>query len=733
MIRSLHRWPGLIAALFLCVIALSGTALAVYPAIESVRSPSSADISVAELASRVQAMEPTVEQIRRAPSGRITAYYYEGDQPAAAVIDPATGEAIGNADTSALQRWLTNLHRSLFLSDAGRIMTATAAAAMLALCLSGLVLLARRSGGWRYLFSPARGTGHGKLHSSIARLSVFGLGLSSITALWMTAATFGFIPEGAGAPPFPSDVSGQTGANPAAITALEQTSVDKLRSLTFPVNGDKTDVFTLKTSDGEGYIDQGTGRMLAWADAGAWEHVTDFIVMLHTGQGAALLGLLLGLSALGIPFLSWTGLRLWLTGRKRGRARHSVAVGDADTIVLVGSEGGSTWGFADTLCGVLSESGLRVHVGPMSAFTPQRWPQAQRILLLAATYGDGEAPASAGNFLEKLAALPEAPKAPFAVLGFGDRSFPSFCGYAAKIARAGEAKGCRLLLPMEPVDRQSPQDFARWGRDLAAVLGLEFELNHQPTPPKSRALTLVSRRDYGTDVQAPTAILRFALPTGSLWRRLTRRTFPGFEAGDILGILPEGSDLPRFYSLASGKRDGFVEICVRRHPGGLCSGQLTTLEPGQTIQAFLRHNPTFRPARGKAPVLLIGAGTGIGPLAGFARANRTKRPMHLYFGTRHPQSDALYAEELAAWQQNGRLASVTTAFSRGERPIYVQDTLRSDAAHVARLVSSGAQILVCGGREMAAGVSAALADILATQGLTLATLKAEGRYAEDVY
>ncbi|MCK5747506.1 MAG: PepSY domain-containing protein, partial [Oricola sp.] len=66
MIRSLHRWPGLIAALFLCVIALSGTALAVYPAIESVRSPSSADISVAELASRVQAMEPTVEQIRRA-------------------------------------------------------------------------------------------------------------------------------------------------------------------------------------------------------------------------------------------------------------------------------------------------------------------------------------------------------------------------------------------------------------------------------------------------------------------------------------------------------------------------------------------------------------------------------------------------------------------------------------------------------------------------------------------
>jgi sulfite reductase (NADPH) flavoprotein alpha-component len=42
-------------------------------------------------------------------------------------------------------------------------------------------------------------------------------------------------------------------------------------------------------------------------------------------------------------------------------------------------------------------------------------------------------------------------------------------------------------------------------------------------------------------------------------------------------------------------------------------------------------------------------------------------------------------------------------------------------------------VLVCGGREMAVGVAAALAEILAPQGLTPAMLKAEGRYAEDVY
>ena len=234
-------------------------------------------------------------------------------------------------------------------------------------------------------------------------------------------------------------------------------------------------------------------------------------------------------------------------------------------------------------------------------------------------------------------------------------------------------------------------------------------------------------------MQAPTAILRFALPRATLWQRLTGRGVPRFAAGDLLGIVPEGSTVPRFYSLASGSRDGFAEICVRKHPGGLCSGQLMELQPGQTVAAFIRRNPEFRPRRGRAPVLLIGAGTGIGPLAGFARANVEGRAMHLYFGVRHPDSDLLYREELARWQAEGRLASVTIAFSRTTARAYVQDALRRDGARVARLIAAGAQVLVCGGRDMAAGVASALADILAPTGLTPARLKAEGRYAEDVY
>ena len=734
MIRAFHRWPGLLALAIVTVLSLSGAALSVFPAVERVTAPQAETIlTVNVLAERIQTAYPGVQQIRRAPSGQITAYWFDDGTPGAAVINPATGQGVASADPNQVERWLTNLHRSLFLGDGGRIVMATGAAAMLILALSGASLVSRRNGGWRRWFDRTRGPLAGRLHVEIARIAVAGLMLSSATALWMTASTFDLLPDG-GAAPVVAKVSGTTGVGLADLALLRTTPVAELRELIFPYPADATDVFTLKTDRGTGYLDRGTGDLLGWADLTGWERVSETIYMLHTGQGAATLGLVLGMMALGVPTLGVTGAITWLAGRRgRPRIRANRPAGRAETILLVGSESGSTWGFAATLHAALTEAGQSVHTAPMSAFAPDRYAQAERILVLAATYGDGTAPASAKGFLDQLNALDRAQDAPLAVLGFGDRSFPAFCAYAREVSDAAQAKGWDALLPPDTVDRQSPQDFARWGRALGQALGIELELVHQPVIPATETLTLVSRRDYGAEVQAPTAILRFALPRATLWQWITRTGFARFDAGDLIGVLPEGSAVPRLYSLASARRDGFVEIVVRRLPGGLSSGQLTALEPGDTVTAFLRRNAGFHAGRGRAPLILIGAGTGVGPLAGFVRDNAVRRPIHLFFGMRHKGSDFLYSEDLTRWQAEGRLARLVTAVSRGAQPRYVQDALRAEAAEVARLVREGARVMVCGGRDMAAGVSEALSDILAPSGLTPAALKAEGRYVEDVY
>lgn len=735
MTRTLHRWPGLILATLLFVTTLSGAALSVFPALEAAQAPLTVSgLTVAELAGRVQSTHPGVEQIKRAPSGQITAWWFEGGQPGSGVIDPASGQVVAPADPDPVQRWLTTLHRSLFLDDAGRLVAAAGALAMLVLAASGAMLVARRTGGWRRWFAPLRGPLAGRLHTELARIAVIGLVLSSATALWMAAETFDVVTIDGLRLATPPTVSGEVGRALSAIDILRAAPVAELRDLSFPAAGDATDVFTLRTDRGLGYIDQGTGALLAWRDLSVWQHVSETIYMLHTGQGMATLGLILGLMALAVPVMAVTGALIWLAGRRgRPRLTGNARAANATTVILVGSEGGSTWGFAATLAKGLRASGQLVHIAPMTGFAPARYPQAERFVFLAATYGEGDAPASAKGFLDALVA-PNKPAAPVAVLGFGDRSYPAFCGYAEAVEAALRAKGWASLMPMDTVDRQSPQDFARWGLALGTALGIPLELLHQPVLPKIQTLTLQSRRDYGAEVQVPMAILRFALPKLTLWQRLTGQGFARFQAGDLLGILPDGSPLPRLYSLASGAKDGFVEIVVRQHPGGLASGQLTALMQGSTVRAFVRRNPGFHAGLERTALILIGAGTGIGPLAGMIRANIAKRPVHLFFGLRNPDGDYLYGDDLALWQADGRLAHLSTAASRrGNGPRYVQDALRAEAPQMRAAIANGAKIMVCGGRDMAQGVTQALADILLPAGLTPAQMKAEGRYVEDVY
>ena len=733
MIRIVHRWPGLLAAAFLIVLAVSGVALSVFPTVEYLATPAAArEQTVAELAALVQKQHPSVEQIRRAPSGKITVWWFEGDTPGAAVFDPVTGQDAGSADPSAVEQWLIGLHRSLFLDDTGRLVMAAAALVMLGLAASGGVLVLRRVGGWRRWFSRQRGPFAARLHTELARVAVPVLILSALTALWMTASTFDLLPNDEARALMPASVSGQTGFPAASIATLHSTPVADLRDLTFPAAGDASDVYTLTTAQGMGYVDQGTGALLSWAIPGPWARIGEWVYLLHTGQGAALWGLVLGLMVLSVPVLAVTGAITLAKGmRGRQRLHGMAAAARAQTVVLVGSEGGSTWGFATTLGKALIAAGQSVHVAALSGFAPQDYRAARRIVVMTATWGDGAPPTSAQGALERLASAQ--PSVPLAVLGFGDSSFPSYCGFADEFAAMAETKGWGQVLPTDRIDRQSPQEFARWGRAFGAAIGVPLELNHQPSAPAARALTLVSRRDYGEAMQAPAAILRFALPKAGMWQRMTGRGFGRFVAGDLLGVVPEGSSLPRYYSLASASRDGFVEIAVRKHQGGLCSGQLMALQPGQTVQAYVQPNPDFRPDHSTVPLILIGAGTGIGPLAGFIRAQGARRPIHLWFGARHPDADLLYGEDLAQWAKAGQLSGLRCAFSRSGRRQYVQDALRQDGEALRSLISIGARIMVCGGREMAHAVRETISEILAPHGMTAAALKAEGRYAEDVY
>jgi sulfite reductase (NADPH) flavoprotein alpha-component len=407
----------------------------------------------------------------------------------------------------------------------------------------------------------------------------------------------------------------------------------------------------------------------------------------------------------------------------------------ADVLIFVASEGGSTWGFAQTLQNALSQCRQRVHTSALEHF--QTTAATRQVLVLAATYGEGQAPVHASGALELIAKL-KANKVPLSVpvtvLGFGDRQYPAFCAFAKVLEQTLRTQGWPALLPLECIHQQSAQQFARWGLSLAQALNEPLVLEHVPRVPTTTVLNLIGRQNFAASGGQPTAILRFAWPTEGLRTCLGARGLARFSAGDLVGIVAPGSSVPRYYSLASGWQDGFLEICVRQMPGGLCSRHLLGLQTHDTIRAFIRSNPGFALPQTRKPVLLVGAGTGVAPLAGFIRRNERKTPMHLYFGGRDPAQDFYFGSELERWLGEGRLASLQTVFSRvPQGGGYVQDALRRDAERVHHWVSQGAIVRVCGSRAMAQGVADAFDAVLAPPQLSVAKLKSKERYAEDVF
>ena len=720
MLRRLHSFAGLALALMLVAIAATGVGLSLKPAIGRLAAPAIAPgVSVAALTEAVAARHQRVDAIRVRGDGAVTVSFNDGAGKKVERVDPRTGAGLGAYQPSETFRWLADAHRSLLMGDAGRIAVALTALGLLVMSLTGTVLLARSLGGAGALLRPVRGAAARRWHGELGRLALAGLLLSSLTGAFLSAATFDLVPFAENSAPVVT-ASGGPAAPVGGLAGLAAVDVVDLERLTFPARNDATDVFTLRSSLGEALVDPSTGGVLSFAPTSTMDRIDRLAVALHTGRSSWPYALILGLSTAAAPVLGITGFLMWRRRRVAPRVRTHAVIDDADTTILVGSEGGSTWGFAQTLSRALTEEGHRVSLAAMNDIENAHL-RAQRLVILAATYGDGDAPASARRFLDRLGNMER--RIPVAVLGFGDRSFPNFCGYAQKIVAALDAQGWPRLIAPKRIDRRSAQEFAQWGRDLGAALGCTLALEHVAERPKTSAFELVGRETYGVAVGAPVAILRFAA-----------NALPRFEAGDLVGILAPGGDMPRFYSLASSQRDGVLEICVRLQPGGLCSTWLHGLNKGDNIEAFIRENPTFRPVEGRSPLILIGAGSGIAPLAGFIRANVAKRPVHLYFGGRLPSSDFLYEHELAERLAQRRLTTLRTAFSRNPfDAAYVQDRVAADAHRLRDLIRSEAQILVCGGREMARAVAETVETVVRPLGLDLATLKSNRRYLEDVY
>jgi sulfite reductase (NADPH) flavoprotein alpha-component len=429
---------------------------------------------------------------------------------------------------------------------------------------------------------------------------------------------------------------------------------------------------------------------------------------------------------------AWLGmcLAIW---RARA-ARRGPPAGEADWLVVYASQTGSAEYLAEQTAATLTTGGLSARAVCMSALDAGSLSTSTRVLFIASTYGEGDAPDTGARFAgQTMGTRPDLAHLHYAVLALGDSSYTNYCGFGRALDGWLAAHGATPLFERIDVDRGNPNALAEWQHHIGRLAGTADAPDWEaPSYGEWRILerTLANPGSVG----APLYRIALVPVAGPL---------PAWEAGDLAQLsAPADPQHPREYSIASLPSEGRLELMVRlqrREDGslGAASGWLCeTAQMNDVIRLRLRAHQRFR-LNGNAARSLIAIGNGSG-LAGLrallkSRIDAGHGDNWLLFGERNAAHDFLCRDELQGWLANGKLAQLDLAFSRDQAtPRYVQHLVRGHASALRSWVDEGAAIYVCGSLQgMAGGVHEALAEVLGEARLD--ALAAQGRYRRDVY
>lgn len=227
-----------------------------------------------------------------------------------------------------------------------------------------------------------------------------------------------------------------------------------------------------------------------------------------------------------------------------------------------------------------------------------------------------------------------------------------------------------------------------------------------------------------------------------------------FTPAEFVGFLQKLQ--PRLYSIASSLKQHpdsvhFIIDVIRyeshgRERKGVCSTFIAERCEQTPVPMYPASSKFRLPEDGDIPIIMVGPGTGVAPFRAFLQERKAvgaRGKSWLFFGSQREQSDYFYREDFTAFQKEGCLTRIDTAFSRDQaHKIYVQHRMAENAAEIWKWLEEGAQFFVCGdARRMAKDVDAVLRKIVAEQGgkdADAATeyvekLKSDKRYKRDVY
>jgi sulfite reductase (NADPH) flavoprotein alpha-component len=208
--------------------------------------------------------------------------------------------------------------------------------------------------------------------------------------------------------------------------------------------------------------------------------------------------------------------------------------------ILWGSQTGNAESCAKRMSKALTGGRFETQVFDMADYEVSKLPSEKNVLVITSTYGDGEPPDNAADFMENLLdeSAPKMEGVKFSVLALGDTEYPDFCETGKQIDRRfGELGGERIYDRVDcDVDFDEP--FDEWKAGIIDVLGAgqaAAELSEAPAEdlPYGKKnpfpSPILANRDLNKEgAFKSTHHLEFSLEGSGL----------EYEAGDALGVFP---------------------------------------------------------------------------------------------------------------------------------------------------------------------------------------------------
>ena len=698
MTISIWRYGHLVLAIlssaFLFLASITGAVLAVEPIHNNMFSyniENSDDLPLSNVISVVKDKYTDVLSLKRDKNGFVILEVIADKGSGEFYINPFTGKKIGELiKQNPIFKFMTGLHRSLFLHSLGRAFIGVTAFILFFIAISGVVLILKRQNSIKGFFSKIiKENASQYFHIFFGRLTLIPIMVLSLTGTYLSMQRFKIIPKESLALEIPENASEDINKiESTKIMIFNQTTLSDFRELLFPLFEDVEEFYHLKLKKKEVYVNQFTGNIESQQEYSITSLASRLSFNLHTGQGSILWSLILGLSMISIPYFIYSGFAMTLN-RRKGSIKNIYKKDNSEYIILVGSENGSTRLFAKMLHEALLKADKTSYLSELNHYGI--FKKIQNLIVLTSTYGQGDAPTNASKFLQLFEDKNIKDSFKYAVVGFGSLSYPDFCKFAYDVDGCiNETKKHIRLLDVHTVNNGSFESFSQWATQWGKKEGIHIQL------PKDSVI-VKRKKTIAFKMVQKTKVL--ANQDDTFLVELKPKKRKTYKSGDLLAIYPKGDNQERLYSMATLKNT--ILLSIKKHEMGVCSNYLNNLKLGESIEGYIIKNKEFHYPKKATKTIMIATGTGIAPFLGMIENNHKKQETHLYWGAKNETSFALYKNIINNGLNDKRLTKYIPAYSRiGKDKVYVQNLIEKDHKMVMKTLKNKGVIMICGSITM---------------------------------